>query len=105
MKDSHKEKYLGDFFSGDGKHDSTINERILRGYSYLSKIRALLTDMPFGKRRLQIRLMLREAMFINGVLFNSEAWHAVQFKHLEELELIYRSLLRIIIGSYSKTPS
>ena len=73
MKDSNKEKYLGDFFSSDGKHDSTINERVLRAYSYISEIRALLTDMPFGKRRLQIGLMLREAMFINGVLFNSEA--------------------------------
>ena len=105
MKDSIKEKYLGDFFSSDGKHGSTINERILRAYSYLSEIRALLTDMPFGKKRLQIGLMLRDAMFINGVLFNSEAWHSVHLKHLEELEVIDRSLMRFIIGAHSKTPS
>ena len=48
--------------------------------------------MPFGKRRLQIELMLRDAMFINGVIFNTEAWHSVQLKHLEELEVIDRSL-------------
>ena len=104
MKESNREKYLGDFFSSDGKHDSTINERILCAYSYLSEIQALLTDMPFGKRRLQIRLMLREAMFINCVIFNSEAWHAVQFKLFEKLELVDRSLLRFIIGSHFKTP-
>ena len=105
MKDSNTEKYLGDFFSSDGKHDKTISDRVLRAYSYLSEIKALLTDMPFGKRRLQIGLMLRDAMFLNGVLFNSEAWHSVQLKHIEELELIDRSLMRFIIGSHSKAPS
>ena len=105
MKDSNTEKYLGDYISHDGKHDNTHKDRTLRAYSYLSEIRALLSDMPFGKRRLQIGLMLRDAMFINGVLFNSEAWHSVQLKHLEELEVIDRSLLRFIIGSHSKTPS
>ena len=105
MKDSDSEKYLGDFFSSDGKQDKTISDRILRAYSYLSEIRALLTDMPFGKRKLQIGLMLRDAMFLNGVRFNSEAWHSVLLKHLDELELIDKSLMRFIIGSHAKTPS
>ena len=105
MKDSKCEKYLGDFVSSTGKNDDTIHDRVLRAYSYLSEIRALLTDMPFGKRRLQIGLMLRDAMFVNGVLFNSEAWHSIQLKHLEELEVIDRAVLRFIIGSHSKTPS
>ena len=78
---------------------------MLRAYSYLSEIRALLTDMPFGKRRIQIGLMLRDAMFVNGILFNSEAWHSIQLKHLEELEVIDRTLMRFIIGAHSKTPS
>ena len=77
MKNSESEKYLGDFISHDGKHDATMSNRIQRAYSYLSEIRALLTDMPFGKRRLQIGLMLRDAMFVNGVLCNSESWHAM----------------------------
>ena len=57
MKDSKTEKYLGDFFSSDGKHEKTKSDRVLRAYSYLSEIKALLTDMPFGKRRLQIGLI------------------------------------------------
>ena len=83
MKDIGKEKYLTDFFSSDGKHDSSINERILHAYSYLSEIRAPITDMPFGKNIQQIGLMIRDAMLLNGILFNSEAWHSVQLKHLE----------------------
>ena len=37
----------------DGKLDATINERKIKAFSYLSEIRALLSDMPFGKRRLE----------------------------------------------------
>ena len=105
MKNSDSEKYLGDFISHDGKHDATMLNRIQRAYSYLSEIRALLTDMPFGKRRLQIGLMLRDAMFVNGVLFNSEAWSSINQKHIEEIETIDRTLMRFLIGAHAKTPS
>ena len=100
MKDSTSEKYLGHYFRSDGKNDSTIHDRTLRAYSYLSEIRALLTYLPFGKRRLQIGLMLRDAMFVYGVLFNSEAWHSINLKHIEEFELIDRSLMPFIIGAH-----
>ena len=105
MKTSEAEKYLGDFISSDGKLDETINDRIRRAYSYLAEIRALLTDMPFGKRRVQIGLLLRDAMFVNGVLFNSEAWYNIQEKHMEKLEKIDRSVMRFITGAHSKVPS
>ena len=105
MKNSESEKYLGDFISHDGKHDATMSNRIQRAYSYLSEIRALLTDMPFGKRRLQIGLMLRDAMFVNGVLFNSEAWSSINQKHIEEIETIDRTLMRFLVGAHAKTPS
>ena len=67
MKDSDTEKYLGDFIRSDGKVDSTIIDRTRRVYFYLSEIRALLSDMSFGKRRLQIGLLVMDAMFVNGV--------------------------------------
>ena len=105
MKNSESEKYLGDFISHEGKNEATMNNRIQRAYSYLSEIRALLTDMPFGKRRLEIGLMLRNAMFVNGVLFNSEAWGSISQKHIEEIETIDRTLLKFIIGAHAKTPS
>ena len=98
---------MGDFISHDGKLDATMNNRIQRAYSYLSEIRALLTDMPFGKRQKrqrQIGLMLRDAMFVNGVLFNSEAWSSINMKHTEE-KTIDRTRMRFIVGAHAKTPS
>ena len=97
--------YLGDFISHDGKQDATMINRIQGAYSYLLEIRALLTDMPFGKRRLQIGLMLRDAMFVNGVLFNSEAWSSINQKHIEEIETMDRTLMKFIEGAHAKTPS
>ena len=59
--------------------------------------------MPFGHRRVEVGLMLRDAMFVNGVLTNSEAWHSITKKNIEDLEVMDRSLIRYIIGAHAKT--
>ena len=48
MTHSSAEKYLGDIVSEKGTSDETIRDRKFKGYSYISEIRALLSDMPFG---------------------------------------------------------
>ena len=77
MKESHEETYLGDIISNKGTLEATIKARKLKGYSYISEIRALLSDMPFGHRRVEVGRILRDAMFVNGILCNSEAWHNI----------------------------
>ena len=99
---SKAEKYLGDVISDNGSIDKTIKQRKLKGYSYIAEIRALLSDLPFGHRRVQVGLMLRNAMFFNGILCNSESWHSILKKHIEELEIMDRSLVRYITGAHAK---
>ena len=41
-------------------------------------------------------------MFVNGVLCNSESWHDITEKDIEELEVLNRSLIKYIIGLYPK---
>ena len=53
---------------------STILDRSARAHTILADIRAILQDVPLGKYKLQVGLQLRESMFVNGVLFNSEVW-------------------------------
>ena len=48
--------------------------------------------------------MLRDAMFVNGILCNSEAWHNISKKHIEELEVVDHQLLRHIVGAHAKVP-
>ena len=57
-----------------------MKQRKLEGNSYISEIRALLSYMPFEHRRVKVGLMLRDAMFVNGIVCNSEAWHSIPKK-------------------------
>ena len=43
-------------------------------------------------------------MLLNGVLFNSEAWHGVTNADMKSLESIDEQLLRSLVQAHSKTP-
>ena len=49
-------------------------------------------------------LVLRQAMLINGVLFNSEAWHSMTKKDVTDFEKLDEMLLRFLLSAHSKTP-
>ena len=104
MKDSHKEKYLGDFINEKGTIKDTIDNRIAKAWSYVSEIGALLSEFPFGNKKIQVGLMLREAMFLNGVLHSCEAWHGLGMTHIAQIELVDHHLMRTILAAHSKTP-
>ena len=104
MVDSKKEKYLGDFIDTSGKIRSTIEDRKNRGYGIVSEILAILDDIPLGQHRMEIGLHLREAMLLNGILFNSEAWHSLSLSEIKTLESVDEQLLRGLVKAHSKTP-
>ena len=70
----------------------------------MSEIKAILSEIPLGSHKLEIGLQLRQAMLINGLLYNSEAWHSVSKQEISSLERIYESLVRFLLGSHSKVP-
>ena len=81
----------------------TIENRNSRGYGAISQISAILSEVPLGKHKIQMGLHLRQAMLINGMLFNSEAWHCVNKIHVEMLEEVDTFFLRSLLKSHSKT--
>ena len=105
MKESKKEKYLGDVINEKGTLSDTIENRIAKAWSYVSEIGAILSEFPFGNKKIQVGLMLREAMFLNGVLHSSEAWHGLTATQIAQIELVDHQLLRTILGAHSKTPT
>ena len=104
MKNSDKEKYLGDFIEKSGKSKSTLEDRAGKGWGILSEIKAILNEVPLGKYKVEIGLQLRQAMLVNGLLFNSEAWHSVSPDDLTPLEKIDEALLRFLLDSHAKAP-
>ena len=67
-----------------------------------SHIKAMLRNLPLGKRRIESGLMLREAILINGVLLNTESWHGVTGVHIAKLQIVDNALSREITKSHSK---
>ena len=49
-------------------------------------------------------LKLRQAMLINGTLFNSEAWHSVSTEDIRGLEKVDEALLRYLLDCHAKVP-
>ena len=104
VKDSEKEKYLGDYLTKFANPLATMEDRRQKGEGILSNIRAMLEDVPLGTRRLEIGLTLREAWFLNGTLYNSEVWCSYKRTDLKVLEVLDRKILRAITGAHSKVP-
>ena len=104
MKHSYKEKYLGDTINEKGTVQSTIEDRITKAWSYVTEISAIINEFPFGNKRIEVGLMLREAMFLNGVLYSCEAWHGVTEAQVSQIELVDNQLLRKILCAHAKTP-
>ena len=105
MKHSEQEKYLGDMIHQNGKQHATIVERISKGYGILANITAILTDIPLGYRKVEIGLELRQALWINGILHNSEVWQELTEEDKKQLNKIDHAILKQIVGSHSKAPT
>ena len=65
---------------------------------------SIIEEIPFWKYKIDVAMKLREAMLINGMLYNSESWHGVTSKHMKRLEAVDEALLRNILKAHSKTP-
>ena len=104
MNNSTQEKYLGDLINTTGNIKATVADRVARGYGIISEIRAIIGEVPLGRYKLEIGLQLRQAMFINGLLYNSEAWHSVTKEDVSAFEKLDENLLRFLLGSHAKTP-
>ena len=103
MKESEKEKYLGDIIDKNGNVNATIENRKKRGQGIINEIMSIINEIPFGKFRTEVAMKLRESMFINSMLFNSEAWHGVTAANITTLEVVDQALLRAILNAHKGT--
>ena len=105
MEDIENDKYLGDIISASGKLDKNFEARKNKAIGLVSQIMSLLQEISLGKHYFEIAVLLRNLMFINAVLFNSEVWYPVKDKDFEELEMIDKKLLKRFLETPSSTPS
>ena len=104
MKVSNWEKYLGDMIDTYGSLQATIDSRKSKGQGINSEILSIISEIPLGKHKIIVAMKLGEVMLLNGILYNSEAWHGLTKKHIKTLEAIDEDLLRGILKAHAKTP-
>ena len=96
---------MGDYINSKANASTTLKDRKRKGNGILADIRAILEEIPLGNRRLETGLLLREAWFINGTMYNSEVWGSFTKADLNSLEILDRKILKLILGSHCKSQS
>ena len=75
-------------------------QQLKKGYAAVAEILAILEEIPLGKHKMEIGLQLRQAMLLNGMLFNSEAWHSISDVEMKMLEKVDEHLLRSLVQGH-----
>ena len=105
MKSVECDTYLGDIISKDGKNTRNIQNRIAKGVGKITQIMNILNAICLGEYYMETAILLRESIFLNGILTNAEVWYNLtkeEIKQFEELDLI---LLRKLLNVPYSTPS
>ena len=77
MKKSELEKYLGDLVSKELTNKQNIENRQSKAMGIISQIMSLLSEICLGKHYYEIAMLLRETMFVNGILTNIEVCYGL----------------------------
>ena len=97
--------YLGDIISHDGKNTKNVNSRVAKGFGIITDIMNMLGKLSFGQHYFKMGLLLRESMFLNGILTNVECWYGLTDSEIGQLEQLDLSLLRQILNTPFSVPS
>ena len=104
MKNMNSEKYLGDYITSSGTNTDTIHHRVSLGNGALAQIRSILENIPLGKQYFKTAFLLRESIFLNGILYSSESWYGVTEQDISQLEKLDNILLRRIFEVAHSAP-
>ena len=69
--------YLGDVISGDGTNKLNIQKRVSKGLGIISQLMSMLEKTSVGRHFFKIAFLLRDSIFLNAMLTNSEVWYGM----------------------------
>ena len=101
MQEVSSDVYLSDEISADGSNRPNILRRVSKGNGKISELMNMLEKTSVGIHYSKIAMLLRESIFLNSVLTNSEVWYGVTSSDVNQLEAVDKDLLR----SFSRLPS
>ena len=97
IQNVNDEKYLGDIICNSGKNDKNIAARIKKGHGIIKQICSIVEELFFGRFYFLVAKTLRESLFVNSILLNSEVWYNLTEANIISLEKLDNILLRKIL--------
>ena len=97
LDDTDSEKYLGDIISCDGRNTKNVKARRSKGVGIVEQILKILGGTIYGPYYFEVGLILRQSLFVNSVLTNSESWYGLKETKIEQLEQVDEMLLRKLL--------
>ena len=82
-----------------------IESRVSLGIGVMTQILLMLEELCVGVHTFEAGVMLREAMFVNSVLFCCEAWYGLKKQEIKQLEDVDLMLLKKLLNSHSRVAS
>ena len=101
MEDVSHDTY---FISGDGRNTRNIKKRVGKGLGIITQIINLLNMINLGEYYCETVILLRESVFLNGILTNAEIWYSLTREEIKELEDLDLTLLRKIFKALLLKP-
>ena len=102
MKRVLYDTYLGFIVSNDSLNRKNIEFRCGKGMGYISQIMLILEEIVFGQFYFETAVLLRESIFVNGLLSNIEVSYALTMEEIDKLEILDNILLRKFLSAHSK---
>ena len=104
MQEVSHDEYLGDVISADGSNTNNIQNRVSKGLGIITQILNMLEKVTLGYHYFKIVLLLRESLFLNGILTDSDVWYGIKKSEIKDLEALDKMLLRRILETPVSTP-
>ena len=82
-----------------------MEKQFRKGLGIISEIMNILEKVTLGEFYFSTAILLRESMFINGILTNAEIWYGLTKSDMKELEDLDISLLGKILYSKCSVPA
>ena len=99
MKKVKSAVYLADVVSESGTVDETVKLRELKSIGIVSQIDAILQNVSLGMFYFRTALILRDTMFLNGILTNAECWNFISLKNYKLLDSCDMRIFSTIFGT------
>jgi hypothetical protein len=89
-------RILGDWFNSKGNNSTLIKARVNSSKGVTTNMLAMCNEITFGFYRLMVLMLLYKVVFVQTMLYNSEAWSRVTKTNITDLKTAQLKSLKYI---------